>query len=142
MNNTFPRGIELVTGCVIRNKKGEILLTKSPKWSNNWVIPGGHVEPGETIAQGAKREGEEETGLILSEGMFFYWGEIINPTAFHRNAHFVFFDYVFDITNQEVNLDNQELTEYIWVSSEKIFDFVIAAPTDITMRKYLEFIKK
>lgn len=140
--NNFPRGVELVTGTVIRNKKGEILLTKSPKWSNKWVIPGGHVEPGETIQEGAKREGEEETGLKLSDGEFFYWGEIINPSDFHRPAHFVYFDYFFDILEDQVHLDNQELTEYQWVSSEDIFTYDMAMPIPITMKKYIELIKK
>lgn len=50
----FPRGIEVVSGTIIRNREGEILLTKSPKWNNKWVIPGGHIEPGESILHAAK----------------------------------------------------------------------------------------
>lgn len=140
-NNQFPRGVELVTGVVIRNKKGEILLTKSPKWSDRWVIPGGHVEPGETIAQAAKREGEEETGLKLSEGKYFYWGEIINPPDFHRPAHFIYFDYAFEVIDDTVHLDNRELTEYVWAKSEDIPTYKVAIPTDTTLKKYLKLVK-
>jgi 8-oxo-dGTP diphosphatase len=34
-----------------------------------WAIFGGHVEPGETAEQGARREIEEELGLRLPEGL-------------------------------------------------------------------------
>jgi 8-oxo-dGTP pyrophosphatase MutT (NUDIX family) len=33
-----------------------------------WEFPGGHVEPGETPAEGAAREWSEETGLTLPDG--------------------------------------------------------------------------
>ena len=36
-----------------RNKRGK------------WIFPKGHIEPGETAAQTAKRESEEETGLLV-----------------------------------------------------------------------------
>lgn len=32
-----------------------------------WFTPGGGLEPGETLAQGAVREVQEETGLVLPE---------------------------------------------------------------------------
>ena len=46
-----------------RNKSGEveILLTQDAK--NRWTIPKGHIEPGETAQQTAKREIGEEAGL-------------------------------------------------------------------------------
>jgi len=33
-----------------------------------WMQPGGHVEPGESPAEAARRESEEETGLALAHG--------------------------------------------------------------------------
>jgi ADP-ribose pyrophosphatase YjhB (NUDIX family) len=47
---------------VVANDQGAILLIRR---SDNqlWTIPGGAMEPGETIAQAAIRETKEETGL-------------------------------------------------------------------------------
>ena len=43
---------------------GESVVLRRTK-SGKWVFPKGHVEPGETTAQTAAREAEEETGLLV-----------------------------------------------------------------------------
>lgn len=55
---------EPTAGGVIFRKKGEdieILLIQDAK--DRWTIPKGHIEPGETAQQTAKREIAEEAGL-------------------------------------------------------------------------------
>ncbi|QNK55152.1 NUDIX domain-containing protein [Paenibacillus sp. PAMC21692] len=44
---------------VARNKEGFLLLFNS--WKNNWEVPGGLLEPGETLRECAIREMFEET---------------------------------------------------------------------------------
>lgn len=51
------------SAAVIRS--GQILLTKR-KDLEAWCLPGGHVDPGETVAQAAVREIYEETGLEIA----------------------------------------------------------------------------
>ncbi len=46
---------------VICKRDGQILYVRKPK--SKWALPGGKVEPGETPAQAAVRELNEETGL-------------------------------------------------------------------------------
>lgn len=41
---------------------GKVLLVHHKGW-DKWVPPGGHLEPGDTFANTAEREFEEETGL-------------------------------------------------------------------------------
>lgn len=52
-----------VTGsAIVLDDDGRILLHRH-KRLGIWLQPGGHVDPGETVAQGAIRETREETGL-------------------------------------------------------------------------------
>lgn len=119
INQNFPRGVEVVVGIVIENEKGEILLTKSQKWNNIWVIPGGHVDPGETIFATAIREAKEETNLDCDPIGIFNFGEMINQPDFHRPAHFVFFDVYCKTNGENIKLDKNELFQYKWLSLEK-----------------------
>ena len=51
-------------GCTaaIFDKQGRILLTKRSD-NGQWCLPGGAVDPGETVAEACEREVLEETGL-------------------------------------------------------------------------------
>jgi len=51
-------------GVIIRDKRGRILLEKRSD-CGLWGIPGGSVEPGESVERTAVREIREETGLTV-----------------------------------------------------------------------------
>ena len=53
----------LVAAAFILNKKGEVFLVRAPHWSNKLVIPGGHIEMGESAEETTVREIKEETNL-------------------------------------------------------------------------------
>jgi len=53
----------IYTGALVI-RDGELLLVK-PEWSDGWAEPGGTHEPGETVAETARREVREETGLAV-----------------------------------------------------------------------------
>ncbi len=56
---------------MIHDKEGRILLQHRTD-TNNWGLPGGFMEPGETIEETAKREIKEETGLTIDTLIFFH----------------------------------------------------------------------
>ena len=57
---------KVVVGVVVE-KDGKYLLVQEAKAScrGKWNLPAGHLDPGETIIDGAKREAKEETGSIV-----------------------------------------------------------------------------
>ncbi|MGZ9584466.1 NUDIX domain-containing protein [Paenibacillus marinisediminis] len=53
-------------GAIIRDRRGRVLLQKRSDYGN-WGLPGGGMEPGETIEETMLREVYEETGLNVSQ---------------------------------------------------------------------------
>ncbi len=109
---------ELVTGALILNENDEIFLMKSPKWENKWIVPGGHVENGETMEECVVREVKEETNLDIRDVEFLTVLEGI-PESFERDVHFIFLNFICRAENQTVKLDDREGTEYRWVEPEE-----------------------
>lgn len=50
---------------VFKNNKFIMGCRKGSHGEGTWSVPGGHLEFGETIEQGAKREVVEETGMMI-----------------------------------------------------------------------------
>lgn len=136
----FPRGIELVCGAVLENSEGKIFLAKSPKWSNKWTMPGGHIDPGERIEDAVVREVREETGIQEIEYVgIFLTGELIGSKDFNRPAHFIYFDAYCKVGDCEVKLDNDELTEHGWFFPDEALKLDLAESFDKTIKEYVKF---
>jgi hypothetical protein len=60
-----PKANSLVpsVNVVVVNDAGEILLIRRTDNDNNWAVPGGAVDLGESITQAAVRETLEESGI-------------------------------------------------------------------------------
>jgi 8-oxo-dGTP diphosphatase len=71
----------------INNGMLEVLLMKrfKPERGEYWIIPGGSVEDGESVAAAARRELEEETGVSFTLGAKLY--ESVNPRS-RRVGHY------------------------------------------------------
>lgn len=52
---------------MIQDGDGRILLTRRTD-NGRWCLPGGHIDPGESVAEATAREVLEETGLIIRLG--------------------------------------------------------------------------
>lgn len=61
----FSRGLTLGVRAAVINEAGEVFLVKH-SYVSGWHLPGGGVEPGETLLQALGRELREEGEIILT----------------------------------------------------------------------------
>jgi len=82
----FP---EPTVGALIFDPEGRLFLMRSHKWRGAYVIPGGHIELGETLEDALRREILEETGLAIYGIEFLCVQEFIYGDAFWKRRHFI-----------------------------------------------------
>ena len=89
---------EVCVGAVVVDD-GRLLLVQRGRGAavGWWSVPGGRVEPGETVARAVERELLEETGLVGSCGAFLGWVERIGA-----DHHFVILDFSVVVTGGEL----------------------------------------
>jgi len=128
---------EPTVGALIIDSSGRFLLVRSHKWRNLYVIPGGHIELGETMADALIREVKEETNLDVSDLEFLLFQEFIFDDSFWKQKHFIFFDFACRAVSMDVQL-NSESQEYLWIMPEERFELPIDPYTLRTMDAYLK----
>lgn len=129
---------EPTVGALIVNKEGKILLAKSHKWFDKYTLPGGHIELGETMEDAVKREVKEEVGLEVEVVEFLAMQEAIYAKEFHKQRHFIFFDFLCKVGDQQVKLDHDELQDYIWEYPGSAFNRDLDSFTWKTIAKYMQ----
>jgi ADP-ribose pyrophosphatase YjhB (NUDIX family) len=82
-------------GAIVFDGAGRVLLVErgKPPSAGRWSVPGGKLEPRETLAQAVAREVLEETGLIVEIGALACVLERIAD-----DYHFVLLDYFARVT--------------------------------------------
>jgi nucleoside triphosphatase len=134
MKSAYP---EPVVGALIFNPDNDFLLIKSHKWNNLLVIPGGHIEIGESIEDALRREVREETSLEIYDIVFLGIQEYIKGKEYCEDKHFIFLDFVCRTNNSDVLL-NSEAEYYIWISVEKSRTVRIERHTNNVIMKYFK----
>lgn len=78
-------------GGFVFDREGRVLLVErgTPPGVGLWTVPGGKLEPGETLVQGVAREVREETGIVVEVGTLACVVEHMSD-----GYHYVILDYI------------------------------------------------
>lgn len=138
--NAGKRYPEPVVGALVFNKKGEIILINSQKFGGKYIVPGGHIEIGETMEQALIREMKEETNLDITNIEFLMVQEGTNrkDTGFHSEMHFIFLDFIAEAKNNDVIIEKREADGFVWVKPRDALNLDLNKSTRIFIEKYLE----
>ena len=88
--------------------------------AGEWSVPGGRVEPGETLAEAVVRELAEETGLEGVCDQFVGWVERIGA-----DHHFVILDFAVTVLDDRPPTAGDDAAEALWVPLEEVADMAL-----------------
>ena len=101
--------------------RSKILLTRRTD-NGRWCLPGGHAEPGESVAEACVREIWEETGLRVHVGRLigvYSSPDFLLEYADGRRHQIVALNFEVQVIGSELGLSN-ETTEYGYFTPDEI----------------------
>jgi len=107
---------EVAVGAVVVDD-GRLLLVRrgSGVAAGKWSLPGGRVEPGETLVEAVAREVREETGVPVTVGGFAGWAERIGDEP--APYHFVILDFFATATGSREAVAGDDAIDARWATT-------------------------
>jgi 8-oxo-dGTP diphosphatase len=121
MQREYPQQPLVGVGAIIIADR-RIALIKRGKAPllGEWSIPGGMLELGETLRQGAEREALEETSLAIHATELLGVFERIVPAAEQRTSyHYVLIDFLCEVLSGELRAGG-DASDARWFTSEEV----------------------
>jgi 8-oxo-dGTP diphosphatase len=110
----------------IVERAGRFLLVRrgNPPAANLYAFPGGRAEPGETPAETALRELEEETGVVGSNPRLFETYELL-PEAGVAGSHYLLSVFRVDADGNSLAEARSDAVDVGWFLPEEIEDLPV-----------------
>ena len=105
---------------VFKEDKVLLVLRGKPPAENQWSIPGGCVELGETLQEAAEREIAEETGIVIHAKKPVYTFDVIeHDEDGYIRFHYVIIDLAADYVSGELRAGDDAI-DVNWVSHKDL----------------------
>lgn len=118
------------------NQQNEVLLIRrdQPPARGLWSVPGGKLEPGESLVEACQREFEEETGLKI---------RIVSLAALVERRvesfHYVIADFLVELVDvrNPIPIAGTDASEARWISLDRLGDYeTVPGLAEIIVKTY------
>jgi 8-oxo-dGTP diphosphatase len=136
MKREYP-DVPLVGVGSIIIEDGRVLLVKRghAPLLGEWSIPGGVLEVGETLREGAVREAKEETGLIVEPAeLLGVFDRVIRDDQGRVRYHYVLIDFLCHQTGGTLAASG-DAAEVRWFTPSELPGLKLAPDTEQVIRK-------
>ena len=135
-NREYPDCPRVGVGAVVIRDGGVLLIKRGiPPSEGLWAIPGGMLELGETLQEGAEREIFEETGIRIRAGEPVHTFDFFEKDADGRiRFHFVIVDMEADYISGEPKGADDAL-EARWLTPQEINGLPVSKNTLQLLKK-------
>lgn len=138
-SETPAKNQQVITACAFIHKKingvNKVFLPRRADTKKFlpgiYETPGGHIDFGEDIKEGLKREILEEFGVNINIGDPFYTFTYLNEIKGSHSIEVIFFATLSE-EEERITLDPEDHSEYGWFSEDEITTKVISKEKPIS----------
>lgn len=102
-----------VAAIVVDDERLLLVRRSNPPGAGAWALPGGRVEPGETVAEAVTRELREESGVEGVCGRFVGFGELLPEDA--EGEHLIVLDFEVHLLEAVEPVAGSDADDVRWV---------------------------
>lgn len=126
-SETLARGQQVITACAfIYHDFGGVIKVFLPKRANTkkflpgvYELPGGHIDYGEDIEDGLRREIKEEFNMNIEVYEPFYVFTYLNKIKGTHSIEVIYLaKFIDDINN--IKISPEDHSEYVWIAENEI----------------------
>jgi len=139
MQREYPdRPLVGVGAIVVENCRVALIKRGKQPLLGEWSIPGGMLELGETLRQGAEREALEETGLVVrATELLGVFDRVVPDDAGKTVYHYVLIDFLCEPVSGDLRASG-DAAEAKWFTAEDVSPLNLPQDTASVIRLALQ----